>query len=89
MGAKSIYRGVISLVLLVCSISLFAQNRMYLPFQRQVNLPLQNNLDTLGSEFHPDVFPYQSQDVDSAEWFQKVYHGDFATDKFFLDLSLK
>ncbi len=88
MGAQSIYRGIFSLVLLVSSISLFAQNRIYLPFQRQVNLPLQNNLDTLGSNFHPDIFPYQSQDVDSTEWFRQVYHGDFASDKFFLDLSL-
>ena len=66
----------------------FGQNRIYLPFQRQVNLPLQNNMDTLGSDFHPDISPYQSEDVDSSDWFQEVYHGDFATDKFFLDLSL-
>jgi len=61
---------------------------LYLPFQRQINLPIQNNMDTLGSMFHPDIFPYQTQDVDSAEWFQQVYQADFYTDKFLLDVKL-
>lgn len=76
------------LAIAVISINGFAQNRLYLPFQRQVNLPLQNNLDTLGSTFHPDIFPYQTQDVDSAQWFDQVYSGDFSSDKFLLDFRL-
>tara|TARA_R110002050_G_scaffold87066_3_gene184624 strand:+ start:16086 stop:17678 length:1593 start_codon:yes stop_codon:yes gene_type:complete len=82
------YYGVLVVLLWVASIGVNAQNRLYVPFQRQVNLPLQNNLDTLGSKFHPDIFPYQSTDVDSAHWFKEVYQGDFATDKFLLNLNL-
>ena len=73
---------------LILFTSVSAQNRMYLPFQRQVTYPLQNSLDTLGSSFHPDVFPYRAKEVDSAKWFTEVYHGDFASDKFLLNLKL-
>jgi hypothetical protein len=79
--------GLVVLILLM-TLKMEAQNRLYLPFQRQVSLPLQNNLDSLGSNFHPGIFPYQTQDVDSAEWFQQVYNGDYATDKFLLNLKL-
>ena len=88
MMKNKTYRGIILLVLLLVIGSIHAQNRLYLPFQRQVNFPIQNDMDTLGSFFHSDVFPYQIQDVDSAEWFQQVYHGDFSTDKFLLDVKL-
>jgi len=68
--------------------SIIAQNRLYMPFQRQSNLPLQHDLDSLGSEFHPDILPYHSDDVEGSKWFQEVYHGDFLSDKIFLDLKL-
>jgi hypothetical protein len=70
------------------SLNVMGQNRLYLPFQRQANLPIQNNLDTLGSMFHSSILPYQTKDVDSSEWFEEVYSGDFATDKFLLDIRL-
>lgn len=80
---------VLSLVIIIGFGSVVnSQNRMYMPFQRQVNLPLQNNLDTLGSTFHPGILPYQTMDVDSASWYKEVYQDDFFTDKIFLDLLL-
>lgn len=82
------YRFIALLLFIIVGVSSMAQNRLFLPFQRQVTYPLQNNLDTLGSMFHADIFPYQTQDVDSAEWFLQVYDADFATDKFLLNLSL-
>lgn len=81
------YRFLLVVILFFLSYRSFTQNRLFLPFQRQVNLPIQNNMDSLGSMFHPDVFPYQTQDVDSAEWFREVYHGDYFTDKFLLNVN--
>ncbi len=88
MRAKFTYRIVLVGLVLLIGGSVYSQNRLYMPFQRQSNLPLQHDLDTLGSEFHPDIFPYQSQDVDSSDWFQEVYQGEYFTDKFLLSLSL-
>ena len=86
MKNNKTYSWVIVFVLTLTSIQVTAQNRLYLPFQRQANLPIQNNLDTIGSTFHTSILPYQIQDVDSAEWFDEVYSGDFSTDKYLLDV---
>lgn len=64
-----------------------AQNRQYMPFQRQNNIPVQFDLDTLGSNFHPGIYPYQTEDIDSSKWFQEVYKGEYLTDKFFIDFT--
>ena len=82
------YSWVVFALFMMLPTLLSGQNRMYLPFQRQVNYPLQNSMDTLGSDFHTDVFPYRAKEVDSTKWFKEVYHGDFSTDKFFLNLKL-
>lgn len=88
MGIKATHKVIGLLIFISVSFSLSGQNRMYLPFQRQTSTPLQNNLDTLGSSFHPDIYPYQTQDVDSSEWFKQVYKSEFFSDKFFLDVAL-
>ena len=87
MGLKKNSWLIVALFLTISTV-VHAQNRIYLPFQRQVNYPLQNSLDTLGSAFHPDIYPYRTDEVDSAKWFADVYQGDFATDKFFLSVKL-
>jgi hypothetical protein len=84
---KNIVR-VLAVIMVLASGEVWSQNRLYMPFQRQSNLPLQHDLDTIGSEFHVGILPYQSVDVDSSDWFQEVYQGEYFSDKFFLNLSL-
>lgn len=88
MRAFKTYLLVLLLFLVFSMDSVIAQNRLYMPFQRQSTLPIQNCIDSVGSFFHADIFPYQTQDVDSSKWFRQVYSGDFATDKFLLDIRL-
>lgn len=88
MQRKTKYRVVVVLGLLVLNSALFAQHHVYVPFQRQVNLPIQNNLDTLGSDFHPDVFPYLTADVDSTSWYQNVYGTETGADNLVLGVTL-
>ena len=75
-------------LLFIFSLVSLAQSRLYIPFQRQNNLPIQHSLDTLGSIFHTDVYPYQSNDVKESNFYQQVYQGDFFADKYFLEVNI-
>lgn len=74
--------------LAMISLATVAQSRLYVPFQRQSNLPIQHSLDSLGSAFHADVYPYQTSDVKESDFYQQVYQGNFFADKYFLEVNL-
>jgi hypothetical protein len=64
------------------------QNRQLAPLLHEVSHPLQNILDTIGTDFHPTVQPYLERDVNKADWFRKTFETDYFTDKFIFQLKL-
>lgn len=78
----------VAMVGVVFSLNALSQSRLFVPFQRQSNLPVQHSLDTIGSAFHADVYPYLTSDVKESEYYKNIYEGAFFADKFFLELNL-